>query len=663
MLVGADGHVRALASGAAPGSMDGIGTQIDLPGLLGTSDDADRGTADWTNPVDGTEQVASYQLLADYGSYVIFGLDTAEIFSPYRLYARQYKVFGAALTLLILLTGALLLNNTRRLLQSRTLLRSCVDAISQGIVMVDRAGRIPVINRRAGEMLRIAGGAEGHGGTAGPADILLLPAPAADADTTYEQPCADGTVLEISTHALADGAVVRTYADITERKRAEALILHLARHDSLTGLPNRRLLTDRLSEELIRVRDAGGGGALLLIDLDRFKAINDTRGHAFGNRVLRLAADRFRHFVQDVDVAARIADDEFCVLIPGQDKPAVLAARAGELLRLLSEPVQIEDREVRLSVSIGIACYPHDGSTVDALLAKADMALLRAKEGGRATFRLYEAEMDARVAERRSLEQDLRNALLLDQLSLFYQPIFEAQTGSTVGFEALLRWFHPTRGAVAPGDFLPIAEESVLGVELGFWVMRTACAEAAEWPKPLHVGVNVSSRQFRGSDFADRVASILTETRLPAQRLMLEITEDVLIGNREHALATMSAVNAKGVRVALDNFGTGLSSLSYLHQLPFDSIKIDRSFIAALCEDEDSQAIVRAILILGRALGMKVVAEGVESRLQLSWLRTEGCSEIQGFLLGPPAPARQIGAYFAGVTRHPVDVSMPDTAN
>ena len=401
MVVGADGVIRALALGSAPGSMHGIGMHIDLPGLLGHPGDVDRGTLEWTNPVDGAEQVVSYQRLAEYGAYVIFGLDAAEVFAPYRVYERQYEMFGAGLTLLILLTGCLLMKNTRRLLRSRELLRDCMDAISQGIVMVDRNGRMPVMNRRAGEILRIAGSGDAKADSDRPAAIPLLSAQAGDDDAAYEQPCADGTVLEISTHPLANGTVVRTYADITERKRAEALILHLAMHDSLTGLPNRRLLTDRLAEEIVNAREGGAGGAVLLFDLDRFKTVNETRGHAFGNRVLQLAADRLRGFVGDGDVVARIAGDEFCILLPGQDEPAALATRAAALMRLLSEPVRIEDREILLSISVGVACYPHDGSSVDALLTRADMALLRAKEGGRATFRIYEASMDAHIAERR----------------------------------------------------------------------------------------------------------------------------------------------------------------------------------------------------------------------------------------------------------------------
>jgi diguanylate cyclase (GGDEF)-like protein len=646
MLVGADGGIRALALGSAPDSMHGIGMHIDMQGLLDTSALPDRGTGEWVNPVDGTAQVVSYQRLADSGAYVVVGLDAAEVFGPYLLYARQYELFGAGLTLLILLTGCLLLNNTRRLLGSRQLLQDCMDAIGQGIVMVDDNGRMSVVNRRAAEMLRIAHSAAGAGG---PAPVALLPAPDADAGPTCEQPGADGTVLEVSTHALAGGAVVRTYADITERKRAEALILHLAMHDSLTGLPNRRLLIDRLAEAIVKAREGGAGGAVLLLDLDRFKTINGTRGHAFGNRVLRLAADRMRSFARDGDVIARIAGDEFCVLLLGQDEPAALAARATELMRLLAEPTHIEDREVLISVSIGIACYPHDGSSVPSVLSRADMALLRAKEGGRATFRIYEPEMDARAADRRQLEQDLRNAMILEQLLVFYQPIFAAETGEIVGVEALLRWFHPTRGPVPPAAFIAIADECGLGAELGFWVLRKACAAAAGWPARVRVCVNLSLRQFGSSDFADRVAAVLAAAGLPAGRLMLELAEGVLIDNRERALAVMSALHKQGIRIAMDGFGTGFSSLSDLHRFPFDSIKIDGSFVAALGEGDDSQAVVRAIVTLGRNLRIKVIAAGVETEAQLRWLQAEGCDEIQGFLLGPPAPAQQIAPYLAGI--------------
>jgi diguanylate cyclase (GGDEF)-like protein len=652
MLVGADGRIRAAAVGTAPGSEQGIGKRIDLAALLGTPAAPDRGTSDWVNPVDGTRQLVSFQRLNDGGSVVIVGLDEDETFAPYRRYARQYQLFGSAITLLVLVVGGLLLNNTRRLLVSRQVLRDAVDAISQGIVMVDANGRVPVINRRAAELLRRADGTAG-GLLSGPGD--------GDANRAFEQVRADGTVLEIRTHALSTGRVVRTYTDITERKQAEERILHMALHDSLTGLPNRRMLSSRLAQGLAAARGGEQGPAVLLVDLDRFKNVNDTRGHTFGDRVLLQAAARLRGIVgNDGGLAARIGGDEFCVLHAGPDGPAGAEALAGDIMRQLSEPYRVAGAEILLSVSVGIACYPTGGASVDQLLTNADTALYRAKEGGRATFRLYESAMDASVAERRLLEQDLHNALALGQIAIVYQPILDSGSCQVTGFEALLRWFHPTRGAISPGEFIPIAEECGIVAQLGFWALETACAEAATWRQPIRVSVNLSPKQFWRSDLPDRVGAILAKTGLPAERLVLEVTEGVLIDNRQRAGAAMAALIEQGIRIALDDFGTGYSSLSYLHRFPFESIKIDRSFINTLSEDEHSRAIVRAVLALGRNLRLKVVAEGVETPAQLRWLRTEGCGEVQGYLLGRPMPADAIGDFLASPRRDPASIRVAD---
>jgi predicted signal transduction protein with EAL and GGDEF domain len=313
-----------------------------------------------------------------------------------------------------------------------------------------------------------------------------------------------------------------------------------------------------------------------------------------------------------------------------------------------------------MSISIGIASYPHDGASVEALLSRADMALLRAKEGGRATFRLYEPEMDAHVNERRQLEQDLRNALILGQLSVFYQPIFAAETGAIVGFEALPRWFHPTRGAVPPKAFLAVAEECGLASELGILLLQTACAAAAEWPAAVRVSVRISPRQFGAPDLADRIAALLAAVHLPAERLMLQVTEGALIDDRERALSRMSALRRHGIRLAMEDFGTGSSSLSGLHRLPFDSIGIDGAFVGALCEDVDSQAIVRAALTLGHGLNLKVFARDVETQAQLRWLRAEGCDEVQGSLLGPAVPMQEIATHMAGMRCDLVDTPVSD---
>jgi diguanylate cyclase (GGDEF)-like protein len=664
MLIGTDGVVRALAAGADSDSTKGIGLDLAHSTLLAAAAKADRGTVTWVNPVDGTQQIISFRRLGDYASIVAVGLNSDEVFAPYLLYARQYEIFGVCLTLLILITGCLLLGNTRHLVVSRKVLQDTMDAVSQGIVMVDPQGRVSVINRRASELLRIPmGPVSAQPALSDPAssDIADQEAPVGNADAFAEQHAVsggpeetdpdetatdgareqtrvDGTVLEVRTHALGDGGAVRTYIDVTERKNAEAQITHLALHDSLTGLPNRRLFLDRLAEAIGRSDLNGEGCAVLWIDLDRFKYVNDLHGHVFGDRVLLQVVDRLRGLLRDDDVLARFGGDEFCILQCAVDGPALSEELARRLLNALSEPYRVDGQEVLLTACVGIALCPADGSTVDELLTNADTALYRAKEG-RGTFRLYEPAMAIRIAERRVLEQGLRSALALQQLVVFYQPIFDSATLEVTGFEALARWAHPTQGDISPADFISVAEESGLIVELGHWVMETACAEAMRWPGSLRVAVNLSPKQFLGPDLSGRVASVLAKTGLPGERLTLEVTEGVLIDNSDHALAAMSGLKDQGVRMALDDFGTGYSSLSYLRRFPFDCLKIDRSFVRTLSDDAGSQAIVQAILALGRSLRLKVVAEGVETHAQLQWLRSMGCAEIQGFLLGRPMPS------------------------
>jgi diguanylate cyclase (GGDEF)-like protein len=655
MLIGGDGVVRALAIGSNSDPGKGIGLDVAHSPLLTAAAGADRGTLTWRNPVDGAQQIVSFRRIADDSSIVAVGLDSGEVFAPYRLYVRQCEIFTAGLTLLLLITLCLLLGNTRRLLVSRQVLKDTMDAISQGIVMVDSRGWIPVINRRATELLRIPS----HLAMAslklkdiptGDFDIVADPVPAGTAapgtDGAYEQVGTDGTVLEIRTHALGNGGAVRTYTDITERKNAEARIIHLALHDSLTGLPTRRLFLDRLAQAIARTGRAGNGCAVFWLDLDRFKYINDLHGHVFGDRVLLQVVDRLRSLVRGEDFLARFGGDEFCILRAATGDAAGAETLAHRLVNLLSEPYRVDGQQVLLSASVGIALCPADGTSVDQLLANADTALFRAKEG-RGTFRLYEPAMDVRIAERRLLEQDLRHALAAEQLVVFYQPIFAGATCETTGFEALVRWPHPTRGNISPEEFISVAEESDLIVKLGHWVMQTACAEAMHWPGSLRLAVNLSPKQFLEADLPGRVASVLADTRLPAERLTLEVTEGVLIDNSERALAALTALKDQGVQIALDDFGTGYSSLGYLRRFPFDCIKIDRSFVRTLCEDDGSRAIVQAILALGRNLKLKVVAEGVENQAQLQWLRSARCDEVQGFVLGRPMPAKAVYDFLA----------------
>jgi diguanylate cyclase (GGDEF)-like protein/PAS domain S-box-containing protein len=435
--------------------------------------------------------------------------------------------------------------------------------------------------------------------------------------------------------------------DISERKAAEERIRHMANHDALTGLPNRTLFQDRLTQAVARSKRGTSTAAVLCLDLDRFKNINDIRGNAVGDEMLRQVALRLANSVRGDDTVARLSGDEFAIIQVGvahPDGPAILADR---LVKVLAEPFEVAGHLITVSISIGISLFPGDGEDDEELLRAADTALYRAKAAGRGTFRFFEAEMDVRLQERRRLERDLRQALANNQLDLHYQPLVDCDGVKVLGFEALARWTHPERGIISPADFIPLAEESGLIMPLGNWVLRRACRDAMTWPDNTIVAVNLSPVQFRQSNVVSEILGVLAETGLPPHRLELEITEGVLIDDPERVLAILSDLKAAGVRLSLDDFGTGYSSLSYLQRFPFDKMKIDRSFIWEMEKNPDSMAIVRAVIALGRSLRITVTAEGVETAQQLMMLRAEQCDQAQGFLIGKPQPYADATALLA----------------
>ncbi len=445
-------------------------------------------------------------------------------------------------------------------------------------------------------------------------------------------------ILGRSIDYKARRARVAAIRDITERKAAEAQILFMAHHDALTGLPNRVLFRDRLEQALARARRDGDAVAVLCLDLDRFKEVNDMRGHAAGDALLQQAAARLIDAVRETDTVARLGGDEFAIVQTGGPQPEQAAGFADRLVAAVAEPFEFEGEAMVVGLSVGIALFPSDGGDVDTLLKNADTALYRAKTDGRGVYRMFEPEMDAKLQARRMLEYDLRQALAQQQLDVHYQPQAEISARKITGFEALVRWQHPRRGMVAPDQFIPLAEETGLIVPLGEWVLHTACAAAATWPQHLRVGVNLSPVQFTRCDLPALVDKVLRTHQLAPERLELEITESVLIKDVEQALTTLRQLKALGVRIAMDDFGTGYSSLSYLQRFPFDKIKIDRSFIEAMQDTAESVAIVRAVTGLGQGLKIPVIAEGVETVEQMDLLRREQCNEIQGYLIGEAIP-------------------------
>ena len=386
---------------------------------------------------------------------------------------------------------------------------------------------------------------------------------------------------------------------------------------------------------------------MLCLDLDRFKNVNDAFGHAVGDKVLVATARRLEDLARGADIVARLAGDEFIVVQAALAGGEAAIDFAGQLCARLHEPMVLDGQQIVTTASVGVAVYPDDGADAESLTHAADLALYRAKDDGRATFRAFETEMAERIRQRRLLQLDLQKAITEGELNVFYQPQVRVSDGELLAFEALARWTHPVHGQVPPGTFVPLAEESGLMPELGEWVLRTVCREAAAWRRPLRVAVNLSPIQIIQGDLPSLVHSILIETGMSPERLELEVTESVLIKDMDRALRTLRRLKAFGIRIAMDDFGTGYSSLSYLQSFPFDKLKIDRSFVHNLDHNAHSRAIVRAVVGLGRALNLPVVAEGVESSAQLDVLRSETCEEVQGFLTGRPQPIEVFAAYLA----------------
>ncbi|KRB32696.1 MULTISPECIES: putative bifunctional diguanylate cyclase/phosphodiesterase [Mesorhizobium] len=530
--------------------------------------------------------------------------------------------------------------------------------MSQGLLMYDGNGKMIVRNRRFLELYNVTAADLPLGTTHRDALERLLELGIytkidVDSEVAKTEAClvaakmhsayrylTDGRTVLVTHQPMSGGGWVVTFDDVTERRRTEERMTHLAHHDTLTGLPNRSMLRERL--DLALDDEAATPLAVFSLDLDRFKAVNDTWGHPAGDWLLKSVAERLQRCLRNqTDIVARFGGDEFVIMQFDSRGIAEAEKLAKRIVEAIAKPFRDKSREMHIGISLGIAVFPDDGRDADTLLKNADTALYRAKSEGRNLYRFFEPEMDAVVQARRAIEVDLEAALPRQEFDLDFQPIMNIASGEIVGAEALMRWHSPARGTVAPDEFIPAAEETGLIVPLGEWALRTACTAAASWPPGLRIAVNVSAVQLRSSGFARSVISALAFSGVPAAQLELEITETVLMDESKAVLKTLRQLRELGIRIALDDFGTGYSSLGYLRRFPVDKIKIDRSFIGDMA-NHDTAAIVRTVIGLGTELGIVVTAEGVETEMQLDMLRENGCVEAQGYLIGVPSKASDI---------------------
>jgi diguanylate cyclase (GGDEF)-like protein len=530
-----------------------------------------------------------------------------------------------------------------------------------GLCMFDSGRRVAVANQRISDLFGLAPEIARSGLTAREfmracVDAGTIEPPTADRLATEFETCLSGNsdggltietrrgrTLAIAFQKMEDGGSVVLFEDVTERKIAEAKIHHLARYDALTGLPNRIFFHDQIELALTKLKRGKDSCAVLFIDLDQFKQVNDTMGHPFGDELLCAVADRLRGVVRESDVVARFGGDEFVILQSPVRRPEEAAALARRVVEVLGEPFEIDGNQVVIGASIGISVAPQDGLDADLLLKNADMALYRTKSEGRGAWRFFEREMDVKAQTRRNLEQDLRAALANDSFEVYYQPLFNLKTKRISSCEALLRWPHPERGMISPADFIPVAEEMGLIVEIGRRVLRKACAECMKWPENVRVTVNLSPIQFRNGNVVNMIREGLAASGLSANRLEIEITETVLLQDTEATRAWLKQLRELGVRVSLDDFGTGYSSLSYLHSFPLDKVKIDRSFLRNIGSSERSQTLLHGVALLSAQLGLAVAVEGVETEEELSIIaRDASVDEVQGYLFSPAIPSRAI---------------------
>jgi len=586
-------------------------------------------------------------------------------------------VASSSLAVLVICLSAILMERVlaRRAAQEDQRL-TLMNNLAREALVIHRDGNILEANAAAGKLLgeaaeRLAGRALAGLFAADSAATLLRQAAQPHRHVWPEElqvitGAGKHVPVEITSQTIAfrhAPATVMILRDLSDRKHSEARISHLAHHDVLTDLPSRSLLLDNLQKALKLAAMAGWGAAVLYLDLDRFKPVNDLLGHAAGDEVLVEVAQRLRAQTRNGDAVARLGGDEFVMVIGNAKSAEDIQILADRLIRSIERPYKLDDRDVRIGVSIGAALYPQDGQDPESLLRAADMAMYRAKASGRGVLQFFDSLMDENQRERRQLEQELSAAVEADEFVLHYQPLINCRTHQLDGFEALLRWNNQARGMMSAGQFIPLAEETGLITGIDQWVIARACADAASWPAPLNLAVNVSSSQFRQAGLPGTVGQALASSGLDPARLELEITETVLIEDPDRAVRMLSQLRALGVRLVLDDFGTGYSSLNYLRLFRFDKIKIDRSFVPDLGQSDEAGTIVSAIINLGHTLGLSVTVEGVETPGQLAEILVRNADHVQGFLFARPGPAASFwGDFSTGIARLMRDCDPDGTA-
>lgn len=656
-LIGDDGVVRS--SGGSTGGFD-LGQDLKSTKLFESIGAEKMSTFDYVDPATNEGRMVTFRRVKGQPLLVSVVTDQADVVRSSWYALQLNSCVALVFTLVVLAAIKRILKSEAGARQKARQLQLTLENMTQGIMLVTNDLQIPIINSRCGELLNL------------PPEFVQSP-PRFDELVNYQRQhlrlrqsegqespaeengsarvtvseCAvpNGNIVEVRTGHMADGSFVQTFTDITSRRRAEERVARLAAEDPLTGLPNRRLFRSKLEEicGLARNNEQNNRSfAVLFLDLDRFKVINDTLGHRVGDLLLQQVATRLQRLVGGSTMLARLGGDEFAIIVPELPSRSYVETLAATIVNQIVEPYEIDGYHIRSSISVGIAVGPEDGQDADELLVAADLALYAVKAQGRGSFRFYHLSMNSELQDRRQIEMGLRQAIERKELELHYQPIIDLTKNSVVGFEALARWRHRERGLVPPTVFIPVAEETGLVIPFGEWALREACLTAARWPSDLWVSVNLSPAQLLSPNLVDMVRHCLAEAGLEPNRLEIEITERIFMDDTEPTLTNLKSLKELGCRIALDDFGTGFSSLSYLRRFPFDKIKIDRSFVSDLDGGTEHVVIVQAVVSIARALGMSTTAEGIEVAQQQEFLSALGCDEGQGFHFSAAVPTDEV---------------------